>query len=391
MVDLPMPEDYDFDAAIVHHNRVCEINLRHLTSSQLKRLASAMQEQFPALIHLMLGYASNYSRPALALSDGFLGGSAPLLQSLRLHSIPFPALPKLLLSATHLVYLALVGIPHSGYISPEAIVTGLAVLTNLKSLTIEFESPLSRPDRENRRPPPPRRIILPALARFEFQGVSEYLEDLVARIDAPFLDSIWITFFHQLIFNIPLLAQLLRRTTSFGALNEAHVDFDYYGLVVRSLPLPRISDEKSGLIITCADDGWQFSSLVPVFMSFFPSIFMVEHLYIHATANVLSQDDLEDMQLLENFPAFALAFASVKNLYLRMAFAEFFAPILQEHVLGTATDVLPALESLCLEEVEPSEPLREALGQFVATRRLLGHPVAISYRNWVREVSSRRS
>ena len=107
MVDLPMPEDYDFDAAIVHPNRVCEIDLLHLTSSQLQRLASAMQEQFPALIHLMLDFADYYSRPAPALPDGFLGGSAPRLQSLRLHSIPFPALPKLLLSATDLVHLTL--------------------------------------------------------------------------------------------------------------------------------------------------------------------------------------------------------------------------------------------------------------------------------------------
>ena len=116
------------------------------------------------------------SRPAPALPDGFLGGSAPRLQSLELDSIPFPALPKLLLSATDLVHLTLWNIPHSGYISPEAIVTGLAVLANLKSLTIEFESPLSRPDRESRRPPPPTRTVLPALTRFEFQGVSEYLE-----------------------------------------------------------------------------------------------------------------------------------------------------------------------------------------------------------------------
>ena len=27
MVDLRMPNDYDFDAAIVHPNRVCEVNL----------------------------------------------------------------------------------------------------------------------------------------------------------------------------------------------------------------------------------------------------------------------------------------------------------------------------------------------------------------------------
>ena len=113
VVDFPMPEDYDFDAAIVHHSRVCEINLLRLNRSQFPRLASAMQQQFPMLAHLMLGYL-DASCPPAALPDGFLGGSAPALQSLRLHSVPFPALPKILLSATHLVNLSLVAIPHHG-------------------------------------------------------------------------------------------------------------------------------------------------------------------------------------------------------------------------------------------------------------------------------------
>ena len=60
--------------------------------------------------------------------------------------------------------------------------TALAVLTSLETLDIEFESPRSRPDPKTRRPPPPTRTFLPAL---KFDGVSEYLDDLVARIDAP--------------------------------------------------------------------------------------------------------------------------------------------------------------------------------------------------------------
>jgi hypothetical protein len=126
--DWSIPEDYDFDAAFAHRNRVREIVLFHIKSSQLQRAVSAMQEQFPALIHLMLDFTANYSPvPAPALPDGFLGGSTPCLQSLGLQFIPFPALPKLLLSATDLVRLSLWNIPRSGYISPEAIVTALAV------------------------------------------------------------------------------------------------------------------------------------------------------------------------------------------------------------------------------------------------------------------------
>ena len=105
MVDLESAsEDYDFNILNVHHDRVCEIYLLQLTTLQLQLLAPAMQEQFPELIHLMLDFDSYSVGPAPALPDVFLGGSAPRLQSLTLHSIPFPALPKLLSSAMQLVH-----------------------------------------------------------------------------------------------------------------------------------------------------------------------------------------------------------------------------------------------------------------------------------------------
>ena len=54
---------------------------------------------------------------------------------------PASGLPKLLLSATHLVRLYLYNIPHSGYISPEVMASCLSVLTRLESLVIRFKSP----------------------------------------------------------------------------------------------------------------------------------------------------------------------------------------------------------------------------------------------------------
>jgi len=372
--DLPMPEDYDFAAATVHNNRVCEINLVLLTSSQLQRLASAMQEPFPALTHLMLNLGGDYSRQALSLPDGFLGGSAPRLQSLWLRSIPSPALPKLLSSATSLVRLSLWNIPHSGYISPENIVTSLAMLSNLESLTIDFESPLSRPKQESRHPPLPTRTVLPALTRFEFKGVSEYLEDLVALVNTPLLNSICITFFHQLIFDLPQLAKFMRRTTRFQALDEAYVNFGTYGVQV--IPLTQTGDEESRLKISCKELDWQLSSVAQVFASFFPSIYMVEHLYIHGPRNLLPQwqDDIESMQWLEILHPFT----TVKNLYVSENSAQCIAPALQELVGGRVTEVLPALESLFMEELLLSGPVGEAIEQFVAARQVLGRPVTVS-------------
>ena len=377
MDDWHMPEDYDFDAVIMHHNRVCEIYFHHLTSSQLQRLAAAMQNPFPALKHLMLGSASYYGCPTPALPDGFLDGSATSLQSLTLNSIPFPALPRLLLSTTQLVRLTLRNIPPSGYISPDVIALSLAVLTNLESLTIEFEFSPSHFDR--RHPPPPRRILLPVLTRFEFKGVSEYLEDLVSSIDAPLLDSIWITFYYQLAFDIPQLSHFMKRTTRTTrseALNEVHVDFDHSGVQVGYLAPTRIFVQKTGLRISCRELDYQLSSLEQVSPSFLPSIHMVEHLYIYRSRDLPSQweDNIEDV----HWEEFFLSFTAVRNLYVSKKFTKCITFALQQLDGGTLVTVLPALENIFLEGPQVSGPGQEVIKRFVARRQFLGHPVTVS-------------
>jgi hypothetical protein len=246
-----------------------------------------MQEPFPALTHIDVQYRtfdeyeiSRYgSIPAVP--DGFLGGSAPQLQSLKLYSIPFPALPKLLLSTTDLVYLRLSNIPASGNISPKELVTGLAASLKLKSFIMEFEHPHFLPNREHT-----TRAVLPALTRFQFKGKSEYLEVLVAAIDAPLLDTICVSFSYEFTFDIPEFVRFMRRTTRFQALNEAHMDFGYFDAVVKSLPLTQNFDrfdeiESSGLIITCREIDWSVLALARVLTSLFPSIYVVEHLYVY--------------------------------------------------------------------------------------------------------------
>src|SRR5216683_3915959 len=171
-------------SALQQHNRVCTIDIIDIPKSLLKEFA-AMQEPFPALTGLSLW---SFDENAPVLPDSFLGGFAPRLQNLFLSRIPFPGLPTLLLSTHDLVTLHFWGIPPSGYISPGVIVTCVSALTRLQSLELTFRSPRSQADRASRHPPPLTRAILPALSDFHFKGDSEYLEDIVSRIDAPVLD-----------------------------------------------------------------------------------------------------------------------------------------------------------------------------------------------------------
>jgi hypothetical protein len=144
-------------AALELNDRVSMIAFTRVSNSTSEKIVEAMQDPFPALTHLSLW---SCDRMVPVLSDSFLGRSAPRLRCLRLRGIPFPTLPKLLSSATDLVTLHLDVLPHSGYISPSAMVTCLSTLTRFESLNLEFQSPRSRPDRASRFPPPLTRTIL---------------------------------------------------------------------------------------------------------------------------------------------------------------------------------------------------------------------------------------
>ena len=368
-------------AALEHNDRICEISIWPVPSLQMEKVLAAMERPFPALTILRL-QPEDETVPVVPAS--FLGGSAPHrphphLQTFFLDRIPFPGLPKLLLSATHLVQLNLWRIPHSGYFSPEVLVTGLSVLTRLRTLGIGFESPQSRPDQRNRRPPPPQtRTLLPVLVGFEYRGVGEYLEDLMARIDAPQLDDLAITLFHQLIFNTSQLTQFIGRTPKLRAHNEARVAISDLDV---SVTLSRTFDEvfsQIRLAISCKQPDWQLSSLAQVCSSSFPQalITVVESLVILEESGLrphLQDDsDIENSQWLDLLHPFA----AVKDLYIYPEFVPRIAPVLQELVGESVTEVLPALRALQFRE-PPSGSVQEAIGQFVAARRLAGHPIAV--------------
>ncbi len=336
-----------------------------------------MQKPYLALTDLTIWWYDHRAAPIVP--ESFLGGSAPRLRLLNLDRIPFPGLPKLLLSATHLVALELQHIPNSGYFTPEAIVTGLSTSTGLQILFLCFESPLSRPKRESRRPPPLTRSILPALIIFLFEGASEYLEDLVARIDTPLLGSLEIKFFHQLMFDTPQLTQFISRTPNLETLNTARVVLS--GDTVR-VTLPPVYPRGVELGISCRQSDWQLSSLAQIYGSALPQalIHTMDHLYI--CDHFLPphwQDDIEDGQWLEVLHPFT----SVKNLYLSRNLTPSIAPALHELVGERVIEVLPALQTLFLGEDHPSGPVQEAIGKFVAARQLAGHPIIVSH--WDRE------
>jgi hypothetical protein len=361
-------------AALGQSNRVSEVFLSYLAGWQLEEVLAVMQVPFPELTDLRL-FPDDETLPVIP--DSFLGGSAPRLRSFTLDCILFPGLPNLILSTTHLVNLYLHQIPDSGYISPEEMATCLSLLTSLETLSFGSLSSQSLPYRESRRPPPMARSILPELTQFWFKGDSEYLDDLVARIDAPRLDRLSITFFPQTNFDTPHLVRFTSCIPRFQEPSEAHVSL-YPDAEVRLI----WASDGHGSIgrlcveISCEESDRQPSSIAQVYTMCLPPLPTVENLRLGLFAETLCSEELDWKDGFENNQWLELLrpFTAVKRLYISEEFRPNLASALQDLVGDRTTEVLPSLQDIFLARFEP---FREAIGQFVAARQLSGHPIAV--------------
>ena len=357
-------------AALERSDWVVEINLFDIDSSSLENIFVAMRVPFPGLADLNL---RSYDETVPIVPESFLGESAPNLRTLSLERIPFPGLPKLLLSTTLLVTLRLIRIPHSGFFSPEA----LSTLTSLESLRLEFESPRSHPDRASRHPPPPIRSVLPFLKDFEFKGVTEYLDDLVACIDAPQLNRLHITFFNQIIFDTPQFIQFISRTPTLKALEKAWVNFEGDAAIVDlSSHITTSFEPPLRVRISCKELDWQLSSLEQFFTSCLPPLSTLKELTIWGCWWRHWQNNIENMLWLELLHPFS----AVTNFHLSKEFGELISPALQEAVAEErSTEVLPTLQNIFLSSFQPPGPFPKGIQQFIAARQVTSHPVAASY------------
>ena len=358
-------------AALGRNDRVRQIQIEWSKYGYTTKSA-AMQKPFPELTHLRLSTTSG-----LRIPDSFLGGTAPRLRSLELDGVLFPELLKLLLSATHLVKLDLLNIPCSACIPPKAMATTLSALTNLESLRLEFPYPRPRLSLvENRRPPPPplTRLILPSLTEIRFKGTSEYLEEILARIDTPQLNKMHIYFSNQSKFHTPQLLQFISQNPTLRTPEKGHIAFTDKAIIVK-FPSRTSEYDVLGVRIECSAE-LQLSSLEQVCTSSLPPLFTLEDLYIFVDRVHPPhwQDDIEKTLWLE----LLRPFTTVKNLYLCENIVPRIAPALQELVGARTTEAFPTLENIFMEGFQSSGPLH-GIEKFVAARRPTSHhPVAVS-------------
>jgi len=366
--------------ALKQHDRVSKFNIQNIPKS-LFSIFAAMKEPFPSLTELKI--SSPYITVPI-VPDSFLGGSTPQLRTLELDGIPFSALGKLLLSTSNLVDLDLRSIPRSGYISPQAIVTGLEASTRLKKLAIEFESSQSRANRASWHTPPLTRIVLPALTTLVFKGDGQYLEAIVSRIDAPLLDRLEANFFRQPTLDIPQLRDLISRTGVFTAFHQARVDICPSGVIVTLSQRKGMLDSGTLMLgISCIPSNRQpsaasqLSAVAKLCNSSILPLPTLERLIIDGGGFPLSQDNIGAPQWLE----FLQPFTRVKYLALSEESVPLIAPALQQLAGERATEYLPVLQTLFLQRPGPYRNLyrtvEEAIEKFIAARRLSGRRVTL--------------
>ncbi|KAH9037529.1 hypothetical protein EDB84DRAFT_1655483 [Lactarius hengduanensis] len=295
----------------------------------------------------------------------FLGGSAPCLLVITLIGIPYPALPRPLLSASDLAHLDLRDIPPTGYVSPEAMVASLATLPRLGCFTIGFRSATSHPDQIRPPPSPMTRTALPALTSFRFIGASEYLEDLVSRIDSPRLNKIPIDYLRLVDYQVTQLSKFVDRSVGPKLTLPRRAQLQFHNHSVTFTVYPHANHPSDALVVF-QGCNWHVLDIAQ-FLSHFPTLTNVVDLNIQSALavpnhRVVDMGDVDWLHLLHQFSA-----ARTLSLYYEPAVRVPLA--LEDLPEELVAEVLPSLDLIHMV-VQPA-----SIEKFIAARKLSGCPV----------------
>jgi hypothetical protein len=378
-LSLPVPEDEDdIMAALKQSDRVISISLTITTSLQ-ERLAT-IERPFSELEDLVL--LSRDSVRCLILPSGFQSGdSGPWgtrLRSLHLTRITFSALLQLLYSSRNLVDLQLHEILYPSSFSTEALSGIFSGMTQLRSLSLHFLPPTKHFSVLS---PSRKRVALPSLTRFDFRGITNFLKDFVATIDAPRLGDIEVTFVNgsiSALSDLSILIEFINRIKMHKSPRRADILSSEHDLTI-SLIQPGVPTCLR-LKLSCEPLSMQLSSMARICVQFSAFLLNVEDLSIKAQRQSRQEDDLYSKQWLKTINVFI----GVKWLQVTGNLSKNIVQCLQPLVRPLRRDklVLPALQKLYVTRPGPYHaPSREAVLSFMTSRRLSGHPITVEYEN----------
>jgi hypothetical protein len=293
----PAPEDEkNIMAALKQSDHVRFISLT-VTTSLVEKL-STISEPITELEEINL-----LSRDDLQLTLPDVFRSGPRLRTLRSTRIAIPALPQLLSPPTGLVELQLHEIPKLGYFCPKAFANALSGATRLETLSLHFHS---LPPRRNHLRMPLRsdseRTVLSALTFLKYRGTSKFLDSFVARIDAPRLEDIDITFSSQPTMDASQLGRFIERTEMQISLLQADIVISTDAISISFTSSSTSTPLR--LQIPCKQLDWKLSSMTQVCDRFSPFLFRVNNLGVNATQLSSERDEVDGEQWLALFRVF---------------------------------------------------------------------------------------
>ena len=365
--DLPAPEDEkNINVALKQSDRVSSISLT-ITSPLLE--LSETERPLSELEVLSRNGAQ------LALPSTFQWG--PRLRCLNSTRVNFPSLLQLLGSFKNLVDLLLHEVLDPSCFPPEALTNTFSGMVQLRSLSLHFPS-----TGNHLTPPPPSRelVVLPALTRLNFQGTTEYLERLVARIDTPLLGDIEVTFVEKSNFD---LCQLCKFTTRIGMHTSPRRADILSSEHAVSISLPAGPGDSNCLKLQLSlkplSDRDLLFIISRILYQFSAFLYSVEDLYITAQRPLRQGMGLYCERWLELTNQAINPFIGVKCLYVS---GNLCSNILSSWQLWDRKpkSVLPALHKLCVLQPWPHHScLREVVVSFMVSRRLSCRPIVVEY------------
>ena len=358
----PVPEDENnIVAALKQSDRVTSIRLT-VTSSFLERL-SAIDRPFSELEDLVL-LPQNGMR--LSLPKAFRWG--PRLRRLHMTRILFPSLLRLLHSSRNLVDLQLHDILNPWHFSAEALTNTLSGMTRLQSLSLHFLSidyflapPLL----------PGERVVLPVLTRFNFRGVTEYLNGFVARIDAPRLRDIEVTFTNKITYDLSKLTRFIDQIGMHKSYCRAHILCSRHAVSISLIQPGAPTSLKLRLFREPITE--QLFFMGRVFIEFSTFLLNVEGLRLSAT-----RPSRGDNSHFSGWMMPINSFTGVKRLHIA---GNLSIDIVRALELDTWREtLLPTLQKLYIPQPGPRHtPLKEAIVSFMISRQLSGYPIEVEY------------
>ena len=366
-LDPPTPEDDDnIIAALKQSDRVRSISLT-VTSSLLEKL-SAISEPFTELQDFVLFSQDNLR---LAIPNSFHFG--PHLRVLHLIRISVPSFLRLLSHSQDLVDIQLHEIPITGYFSPGAFANALSGMTQVRSLLLYFRSLPPRQNYFGFPSPSGERIVLPALTCLKYRGTSKYLDIFVARIDAPRLDDINITFFYQPTMDASELGRFIERIEMQTSLIQADVETFAHAISISFTDSSVSESTRLRLQISCEQLDWQLSCMGQVCNQISPFLFHVSNIGVITARPLGGQDEGNGQQWLYLLHSFK--FGGAKSFWVTGEFTEDILGALGPANEGNTT-MLPSLRRVRIQKpVDTNRPSWDSVQSFITSRWISGRPV----------------